>query len=246
MSVLRAVSTQARTEVVLAVRQGEQLLVALGIPLLVLVFFSVVDVLPLGGGRPVDVLTPSVAALAVLSSSMVGVGISTGFERHYGVLKRLGVSPLSRPRLLAAKALATLSTEAVQLVVLLSVALVLGWDPSFAPLPFVGAVLLGTVAFGGLGMLLAGVLSGPANLAVNNAVYLLLLLFGGVAVPASELPGPIGAIAALLPSGALVAAMGDALGATEPAGVGAWVVLGAWAVVTPVAAAATFSWVPRD
>lgn len=246
MSTLRAVSTQARTEVVLAVRQGEQLLVALGIPLLVLVFFSSVDVLPLGDDRPVDVLTPSVAALAVLSASMVGVGISTGFERHYGVLKRLAVSPLSRPQLLAAKALATVSTEAVQLVVLLSVALLLGWDASLAPLPFVGAVVLGTVAFGGLGMLLAGALSGPANLAVNNAVYLLLLLFGGVAVPASELPGPVGSVAALLPSGALVAVMGDALGAPAAAGPTPWLVLALWAVVTPVAAAAMFSWVPRD
>lgn len=246
MSAVRAVVAQARTEVVLAVRQGEQLLVALGIPLLVLVFFSVVDVLPLGSGRPVDVLTPSVAALAVLSASMVGVGISTGFERHYGVLKRLGVSPLTRPRLLGAKALATVATEAVQLAVLLVVALVLGWDASFSFVPFVGAIVLGTVAFGGLGMLLAGVLSGPANLAVNNAVYLLLLLFGGVAVPAAELPGPVGAVADLLPSGALVAAMGDALGSADTAGAGTWLVLAAWAVVTPVAAAATFSWAPRD
>ena len=246
MSAVRAVVTQARTEIVLAVRQGEQLLVALGIPLLVLVFFSVVDVLPLGADRPVDVLTPSVAALAVLSASMVGVGISTGFERHYGVLKRLGVSPLTRPRLLAAKALATLATETVQLVVLLGVALILGWDAAFAPLPFVGALLLGTVAFGGLGMLLAGLLSGPANLAVNNAVYLLLLLFGGVAVPAAELPGPVGSIAAFLPSGALVAAMGDALGSADPAGAGVWLVLAGWAMLTPVAAALTFSWGPRD
>ena len=67
-------------------------------------FFSVVDVLPKGDFRhSVDYLTPGVLALAVMSTGMVQLAIGTAFERQYGVLKRLGATPLGRPRLLAAK-----------------------------------------------------------------------------------------------------------------------------------------------
>ncbi|MEZ5235381.1 MAG: ABC transporter permease [Acidimicrobiia bacterium] len=242
---MSALAAQARNELVLAFRQGEQLLVALGIPVLVLLFLSQVDVLPTGTDEPVDFLAPAVLGLAVMSSAMVSLGIGTGFERHYGVLKRLGATPLGRPRLLVAKIAAVLVTEVLQLVLLSAVALALGWDPAWRLLPFVAAVLLGTAAFAGAGLLLAGTLSGPANLAACNGLYLVLLLFGGVAVPAGELPGPVGAIAGLLPTGALVKVLRSATGAELSVG-GAWLVLLAWAVVLPLAAARTFRWSPGD
>ena len=135
---------QTRTELTLGLRQGEQLLVSLGIPLLVLVFFSLVDVLPIPDGfdEPVDFLTPGVLALAVMSSAMVSLGIGTGFERQYGVLKRLGASPLPRSGLLAGKVGALLTVEATQLVVLGAVGLALGWSPVVTLPGVVGALLV--------------------------------------------------------------------------------------------------------
>lgn len=242
---MHAMVAQTRNELVLSLRQGEQLLVSMGIPVLVLLFLSQVDILPTGTERPIDFLAPAVLGLAVMSSSMVSLGIGTGFERHYGVLKRLGATPLGRPRLLAAKIASVVATEVVQLAMLSGVALALGWQPAWAVLPFAGAVLLGTAAFAGTGLLLAGRLSGPANLAACNGLYLVLLLFGGVAVPASELPGPLGGVAGVLPTGALVKVLRSATGATLPV-TGAWIALLAWAVAMPLAAALTFRWSPAD
>src|SRR6478735_7316882 len=232
---MKALATQLRTELTLSTRQGEQALVAIGIPLLVLVFFSLVDVLPTGTDDPIDRLAPAVLALAIMSSAMVSLGIATGFERDYGVLKRLGATPLGRPRLLAAKLSATLATELVQLIVLVVVALLLGWDPQLQPLGLLAALLAGTAAFAGAGLALAGLLSGPLNLAACNGIYLLLLLLGGVAVPASELPSALGAVAKALPSGALVDVMVDVTGG--PASARAWLVLAAWAIALPTLAA---------
>lgn len=242
---MKALLAQARTELVLSFRQGEQLLVSLGIPVLLLVFLSVVDLVPTGTDRSIDYLAPATLGLAVLSSSMVSLGIGTGFERHYGVLKRLGATPLGRPRLVGAKIAATLTIEVVQLTLLGAVALGLSWDPTVRPALLIGAALLGTATFAGTGLLLAGRLSGPANLAAANGLYLVLLLLGGVAVPADELPGPLGTIAGALPSGALV----DAMRAATTAGVDAgrpFAVLAVWAILAPAAAVATFRWAPSD
>jgi ABC-2 type transport system permease protein len=238
----RPLVAQARTELLLSARQGEQILVAIGIPLLILVFFSLVDVLPTGTDDPIDQLAPAVLALAIMSTAMVSLGIATGFERYYGVLKRLGATPLGRPRLLGAKLVAVLAVEVLQLVVLVVVARLLDWHPQLQPLGLVAAVLLGTAAFAGLGLALAGLLSGPANLAACNGLYLVLLLLGGVAVPASELPSALGAVARALPSGALVDVMVDVTGG--PASARAWLVLVAWAVALPTLTAATFRWSP--
>lgn len=241
---MKALTAQARTELVLSLRQGEQLLVAIGIPLLVLVFFSLVDVLPTDTAESVDYLTPAVLALAIMSTAMVSLGIATGFERYYGVLKRLALTPLGRPRLLAAKLLAVLCVEVVQLIVLSIAGGLLGWNPGFQPAGFVVAVLLGTAAFAGLGFTLAGVLSGPANLAATNGLYLLLLLLGGIAVPASRLPVGLRAVARVLPSGALVEVMGDVAGRLPAASGRAWLVLVVWAIAMPTIAALTFRWSP--
>jgi ABC-2 type transport system permease protein len=241
----RAFTAQAMNELRLSLRQGEQLLVAIGIPLVVLLFFSTVDVLPTGTDEPVDGLTPAVLGLAIMSTAMVSLGIATGFERHYGVLKRLGATPLGRPRLLAAKMAAVGVTEVAQLTVLALVGWGLGWRPGFEPLPFLAAVVLGTAAFAGVGLALAGTLSGPANLAACNGLYLLLLLFGGVAVPAAELPDGMRSVARYLPSGALVEVLGGTAGRLDAAPAAVWLALVAWAVALPALAAATFSWQPR-
>lgn len=241
---MSALAAQTRTELALSLRQGEQVLVSLGIPLLVLVFFSLVDVLPLPEGvdDPVDFLAPGVLALAVMSTAMVSLGIGTAFERQYGVLKRLGATPLGRPRLITAKILMVLAIEVVQFVLLIAIAVALGWRPSGGELVLaVPAVLLGTAAFGGLGLLMAGTLRGTLTLAVDNGLYLVLLLLGGMVVPLDRLPGPLQAIAELLPAAALSETLHGALGPADvPAS--AWAVLAVWALAMPGLAAALFRW----
>ena len=179
-----ALLAQTRAELVLTLRRGESLLLILGIPLLLLGFFSSVDVLPKGNfSDPIDFLFPGILALAVMSTGMVQLAIGTAFERQYGVLKRLGITPLGRPRLLTAKTLSIVAIEVVQIVLLLALALALGWDQYVRVGAFIG-VILGTIAFAGLGLLMAGQLKGEVTLAAANGLYLILLLLGGMVVPA--------------------------------------------------------------
>ena len=236
----RAVLAQTRLELALTLRRGESVLLTLGIPVLLLVFFSLVDVLPTDVEKPVDFLAPGILALAVMSTAMVSLGIATGFERHYGVLKRLGTTPLGRPALLVAKTAAVLAVEVVQVAVLVPVALALGWDPSGGWLGALGAVLLATVGFAGLGMLMAGTLRGEVTLALANGLYLVLLLLGGMIIPLDELPGWLRGFARILPAAALSEALEGTIGAASSVPGRAWLVLAAWAVATPVVAAWRF------
>jgi ABC-2 type transport system permease protein len=223
----------------LTLRNGEQLLVGIIIPLLVLVFFSLVAIVPLPEGvtARVDIVAPGVLALAVMSSAMVSLGIGTGFERQYGVLKRLGATPLGRGRWLAAKVASVLVLIAAQMAVLV------GWDPTGPVLALVPALLAGAAAFAGIGLLMAGTLRGTLTLALANGLYLVFLLAGGMVFPLDELPSAVANVAQLLPPAALTGAVGDATGASgAPGGATAWVVLVVWALGAPAVAAWRFRW----
>jgi ABC-2 type transport system permease protein len=233
---------QARAETVMTLRRGESVLLALGIPVGLLAFFSVVDVLPTPTRHPVDFLAPGILALAVMSTAMVSLGIATGFERQYGVLKRLGTTPLGRPALLAAKSISVLAVLVLQVAVLVPIAVVLGWRPhAGAPVALV-AVVLGAVAFAGLGLLMAGNLRAEATLAAANGLYIALLLLGGMVIPLAKLPSGLRAVSRALPAGALSDALHAALGAGASVPTRSWIVLTIWAVLAPVAAALTFRW----
>ena len=238
---MRALAAQSRAEITLTLRRGESVLLAIGIPVGLLVFFSVVDLGFTTTKHPVDFLAPGILALAVMSTAMVSLGIATGFERQYGVLKRLGSTPLGRPRLLAAKTAAILGVELVQLIVLVPVALLLGWDPGNDPGAALAAVVLATIAFAGLGLLMAGALRAEVTLAAANGLYLVLLLLGGMVIPLGKLPRGLRDAARLLPAAALSDTLHASLGtaASQPA---AWVVLAVWAVIAPLAAAVSFRW----
>ncbi len=220
------------------------MLLALGIPVGLLVFFSLVDVLPKPAGvrHPVDFLTPGIIALAIMSTAMVSLGIATGFERQYGVLKRLGSTPLGRPALLAAKTASVCAVEVLQVVVLVVVALLLGWHPHGNAGVAVAAGVLATTAFAGLGLLMAGALRAEVTLAAANGLYLALLLLGGMVFPLDKLPTGLRQIAESLPAGALSDALHATLGSAAAVPARAWIVLAAWAVAAPLAAAATFRW----
>ncbi len=241
----RMVASQALMETRLLLRNGEQLLLAVVIPLLVLVggdrAGSLID---LGDEPRIDVLTPGVIALAVLSTAFTSVAIATGFERRYGVLKRLGASPLPRHGLLLGKVVAVLVVEAGQLVLICSTAVALGWRPVLDVAAVAGAVtlvLLGTAAFGSLALLMAGTLRAEATLAAANLVHLLLLVAGGIVIPLDRYPAAAAAHLELLPSGALGEGLratlnGDGLSAVPV------VVLLVWTAVAGALTARTFRW----
>jgi len=240
---MRPLLAQARVELAVTLRNGESLLVTLGVPVGTLVFFSLVDVLPTDGDA-VDFLTPGVLALAMLSTAFANLAISTGFDRSYGVLKRLGSTPLGRGRLVGAKTLATVTLLALQAAVLVPIALGLGWRPDVETVPLLGAAALGTVAFCGLAMLLAGRLSAMVTLATANAVFVSLLLLSGMVVPLDRLPGVLRWASRALPSTALTEAFHGSLdhSGTVPARV--WPILAVWAVGATALAVNAFRWDP--
>lgn len=242
-SLPRMVAAQTSLELRMVLRNGEQLLITLVIPLLVLLVFGSVEVMDLGSrAERVDFLVPGVLALAVLSTSFTGLAIGTGFERRYGALKRLGATPLPRAGLLAAKCLCVLLVETLQVTLLSGVAQAMGWDPRGSWAAVVLLVLAGTAAFAGLALLMAGTLRAEATLAAANLVYLLLLVSGGIAVPLDRFPAAARPVLELLPAGALSEGLRTVLrdgGATPWSAVA---VLAAWAVVGGALAARSFRW----
>ena len=242
---VRMVRSHAALEIRLLLRNGEQLVLAVALPLLVLVAgVEAGGLVDLGPGRRVDLLAPGVLALAVLSTSFTSLAISTGFERRYGVLKRLGATPLPRAGLLAGKGLAVLAVEVLQVVVIGTVALGLGWAPAGGAIAVLGgvlALLLGTACFASLGLALAGSLRAEATLAVANLVYVLLLLGGAIVVPLARYPDGVRPFVELLPSGALAQSVREV-----SAGGGlpllCVVVLVGWTVAGAVLTVRTFRW----
>ncbi len=235
-------AAQTRTELVLLLRNGEQLLLTLVVPVVLLVVLSALDVVavPRPGVARVDFFTPGVLALAVMSTAFTGQAIATGFERHYGVLKRLGATPLPRSTLLLAKTLSVLTVELLQLVLLAAVAGALGWRPAGGVVPVLALVLLGTAAFSGLGLLLGGTLRGLTSLAVANLAWLVLLLLGGIVFDLSAFGAAEPALR-LLPS----AALADGLRAALLEGVLVvrdLVVLAGWGAAALLVASRTFRW----
>jgi ABC-2 type transport system permease protein len=244
-SLPRMVAAHARMETRLLLRNGEQVLLAVVIPLIVLVGgISAADHFDLTFSHSaIDTLTPGVLALAVMSTSFTSLAIATGFERRYGVLKRLGTSPLPRSGLLAGKVGALLLVEALQVVVIGATAVLLGWSPTLTPVGLLGVlvtVLFGTAAFASLGLCVAGALRAEATLAVANLVYLLLMAGGAVVFPAGAY-GSGGGVLSLLPSGALGGAMRISfLHGDFP--VTQLLVLAVWTALGTFLTARTFSW----
>jgi ABC-2 type transport system permease protein len=238
----RMVGAQAVFELRLLLRNGEQLLLTLVIPVLLLVGLAAVPVVDLGEGTAVDVLVPGVIALSVMSTAFTSLAVATGFERRYGVLKRLAVSPLPRGGLLAAKVVTVLALELVQVVLVGGLGWALGWRPQGSPVAALVLVLAGTAAFAALALLMAGTLPAEATLAAANLVYVLLLVGGAVVVPMDRYPESLHALIGATPAGALAEGLRAVLTRGEPLPWAAVGVLAAWAVACGTAAARWFRW----
>jgi ABC-2 type transport system permease protein len=236
------VLAQARFETGTLLRNGEQLLVAVVLPAMALVGLALSQSPSLGPGQRIDVAVPGVLALAVISTAFTGQAISTAFDRRYGVLRLLGVSPLGRNGLLVAKALAVLSIELMQVFVISALGLALGWHPEWTGL--FAAVLIGLVGtwtFVALALLLAGTLRAEGVLALANLIWVLLLGLGGVIIPPTQMPAVLSHVAALLPSGALADGLRAAFIEGRLAAV-PLLVLVVWGAVATFLASRTFRW----
>jgi ABC-2 type transport system permease protein len=239
------ITSQAGLELRMLLRNGEQLLLTLIIPVLLLVAFSKEKLVSYPGESRVSFLVPGMIALAVLSTAFTSQAIATGFERRYGVLKRLGATPLSRGGLIAAKTVMVIAVELGQAVIVIAVGLALGWRPHAGPAAVAWVVVLavaGTAAFSGLALLLAGTVRAEATLAAANLIYLVLLGVGGILFPLSKFPAGARPLLTALPSGALsdglraVLARGQALPPRD------LLVLLAWAAAGIALASRTFRW----
>lgn len=245
---IRAIGAMAAMELRLVVRRPENLFATIVIPTVVLVLFSSVAILPTGAPRAVDFLLPGAIALGIIATSLVSLSITTAYDRSYGVLKRLGGSPLGRAELIVARLLAVLVVEAVQIGLLVATATsLLGWTagPGSSPALVAAAVLVGTAAFAGIGLLIAGTLRAESVLALANVLFLAFLVVGGAIVPIDRLPDPLAALAAALPAAALSDVLRTGLGAATTAGsdtAGPLLLLAAWAIATTFLAARTFRW----
>lgn len=240
------VRAQTRMELRLLLRNSENLLVTLGIPLAVLLFFGLVPVLPTGGTSGVDFLVPGVLTLSIMGSSLVSLGISTGFDRAYLVLKRLGATPLRRGELVASKALAVLALQAVQVAAVVLMGAVLGWAPDAGigeVLVSALALVLASVAFAGVGLALAGGLPAFATLAATNAAFLFLMLVSGIAFPLDRIPAALQAVARLFPSTWLAELLRAAF-TSGPATstLPGLMILAGWAIGACAIAAVVFRW----
>jgi ABC-2 type transport system permease protein len=234
---------QTLAEVRMTIRRGETLLVTIGIPVLLLVFFTLTKVTSTPTSSRIDFIAPGIFALCVLSTSLVALSIATGFERSFGVLRRLHVTPLGTRRLIGAKIAGVLVTELLQVAILSIVAVALSWRPRGGvggAFEVVAVLLLGSAGSAGIGLALAGRLRAEVNLAASNGLYLVLLLLSGIVIPISSFPSVIQKVVIALPSGAMAQGLHRVLGqGVAPTG-SDWLALALWALVAPLVAARTF------
>ena len=237
----RMLRAQVSIEFKLLLRNGEQVGLTLVIPLLLTLFFNL-PLLYAIEGRRIDFVVPSILALSVMSAAFTGLAIGTGFERKYGVLKRLGATAMPRSVLIGAKTIAVLCLEVLQIVLVCGLGFALGWHPAGDAYWAVLLVVLGTLAFGGLGLLLAGTVRAEVTLAGANLIWLVLLFCGGIAIPLTKFPTGVQDVLQFVPSAALSNGMHDVLQLDHGFPTTPVLVLVVWAVLAVPAAARWFRW----
>jgi ABC-2 type transport system permease protein len=234
----KMLAAQTRMELKLLLRNGEQLLLTMFIPITLLVGLTLLPIGDLGDSR-IDRVLPAVMMVAVMSTAFTGQAIAVGFDRRYGALKRIGATALPKWGIIAGKSSAVGIVVVMQSILLGVIAVALGWRPDPAGL-LIGAVViaLGTVMFATLGLLLGGTLRAEIVLALANIVWFVLLGIGSLVVLGDVLPDVVVHLVRLVPSGALTLGLEAAVqGGLD------WLsmlVLAVWAVLGGTAAARWF------
>jgi ABC-2 type transport system permease protein len=242
-SSIQQILQQARFELLLTARRGENVLVTLIIPVLLFIFFASLNLVPSKNGSAAGFLLPGILAIAIMAAGMVNLGIATAYERYYGVLKRLGSSPLSRSGLISAKIVSIVILEIVQVLLLVGAAVALyGWRPVGSMGLTLLAIVLGTITFAGLGLAMAGALRAEMTLAGANALFLVFILLGGGILPLDRLPAPVASVSQILPETALTQALQQTMSTGGSFPGGAFLTLAVWAVIVLAVAVRTFKW----
>ena len=237
--VIRRVLTQAGWEFALLVRNGEQLLLMIVIPIALLVAMRVGPAMLTEAVSP-EAIIPTVVSVSVMAGSFTSLAIATGFERRSGALRFLATTPLRRSELLVGKLLAAGTMTGLSIVVVVTVGAILqvpGAQADSGIAVRVGTLIVGCLAWAALALLLAGSLRAEAVLAFANGIFVLALIFGGILNPPEHM-GAVGSVIEWLPSAALADGLRNS----------SWVAfstLCGWAVLGAVAAAVTFRWEDR-
>ncbi len=240
---VKQIVIQTRYELLLTARRGENVFVTLVVPVLLLIFFASLNIVPPVNGSAINFLLPGILAIAIMAAGMVNLGIATAYERYYGVLKRLGSSPLPRSGLIIAKIISILVLEIIQVLLLVAVAVAFyGWKPAGSPLLALVVIALGTITFSALGLAMAGTLRAEMTLAGANALFLIFVLIGGGILPLSHLPGPLAAFAQILPAAALTDALQKSMLRGSAFPMFSLVTLVIWAILILLVAVRTFKW----
>lgn len=241
-TITRRILNQGRYETATMLRNGEQLILMIVMPLLGLFALVATPLLDDMSHSRVDLATPGILALCALSTSFTGQGIATGFDRRYGVLRYLSTTPLGRGGLIAGKGIAVLSALGLQVALISVVALFLGWRPPLAGVLLgIPLLILGAAAFTAIGLLIAGTVRPEATLAITNLGWILFAAVGGIVLPAGKFSNTLAAVVEWLPSGALGNVMRAAL-LESTLDVRGLIVLLAWTGVAAVAALKWFKW----
>jgi ABC-2 type transport system permease protein len=240
---MRALIAQSKMELMLTLRQFEGVLITVIFPPVLLIFFAGIGIKPSSSERPIDFLLPGMLALAVMSTGLVSLSIRTAYERNYGVLKRLGSTPLSRGQLLIAKIISVIAVDILDIIILIAIAfLMFDWRPSGAlPLALL-ALILGIATFSSFGLMLAGSVRAETTLAAANTLFFLFLLLGGIAWPLDKLPSFLSIPARIFPSAAFADALRASLGKDPSVPFLNLAILAAWGIVTLAIASRTFRW----
>jgi ABC-2 type transport system permease protein len=242
-SSLQRVLQQARFEILLTARRGENILVTLIIPVALLIAGGAFYGPSSANSNPISFLLPAVLAVAIIAAGLVNLGIATAYDRKYGVLKRLGSSPLAKSELIIAKIISIFVLEIVQAILLIAVSLIFyHWQPSGSFLVTLLVVLLGSVTFAAMGLAMAGGLRAETTLAGANALFLFFLLLGGGLLPLNRLPGPIADLARILPAAALTQALQQSMAINSGFPLTPLIILAVWAIIILLIAARTFKW----
>jgi ABC-2 type transport system permease protein len=195
------------------------------------------------GVTPANYYTAASVAVIVAALGLMTLPISLAGYRERGILRRFHASSVSAPTLVSAEltlALVTFVAGTIVMTIVARIAYGAMWPQQVLGVAI--AILVGTAAFGAIGLLLATVIrTSRAAQGVGLMLFFALWLISGTAPPRAVLPASLRDLGALLPLEHLVNAVqnpwfGFGWSGTDLA------ILAAYAVAAGVPALWLFRW----